>query len=204
MVLAYDTDEGRITIAASERCIALVPGQSLLLTSEWMLAEAYNANYSRLDSAPLGTITRIGWHEPAGAMPFGFGATAQILAADGEALGLLTGHGSNCLYGNRIPVVVAENTGGADLEISPFDFIAVADGVERRPASTRWLWPSFSSDEAVILATGDIAILELDFGDDPTNARVMYLNPRGPALDLVGIGSPGCGGGGAPIVIDME
>jgi hypothetical protein len=43
LVLAFDTSDGRVTFAARESCTAIAPGESLLYTSEWISAEAYNA-----------------------------------------------------------------------------------------------------------------------------------------------------------------
>jgi hypothetical protein len=209
-VLAIDTDDGRVTIAANESCVALEPGETLLSTSEWVQAEAFNAHGGRFGAAPLGTVTlppsalRFAPGDAMAVGPTGFGVNVRILDDAGEELGILTSHSPNCFYLNRLPTVVIENTGVAALEIAPDAFVAIADGIEHPPTTARWLWPSIAGDQSVVLEPGDIAILQLEYFGEPTWAPIIFNNAWGPALDVGSTGVTGCGGGAAPIVIDME
>jgi hypothetical protein len=209
-VLAIDTDDGRVTIAANESCVALEPGETLLSTSEWVQAEAFNAHGGRFGAAPLGTVTlpptalRFAPGDPMAVGPTGFGVNVQILDDAGEELGILTAHTPNCFYIDRLPTIVVANTGFAALEISPDDFVAIADGIKHPPITARWLWPSIASGQSAVLEPGDVAVLQLEYFSEPTWAPIIFANPWGPPLDVGSTGVTGCGGGAAPILIDME
>jgi hypothetical protein len=207
MILAFETAEGRVTIAAQETCDVLVPGESLLHTSEWILAEAYNAQGGYFGATPLWTITRSRSTTPdaPGAYEsFGSTSTANIPGSHGAVVGVVTLHVTICDMAPRPPVVVVENTGATDLAIAPDAFVAVIGDSEESLVSRQWLWPAHASDQAVVVQPNEFAILQLEISERARSGEIVYRNPIG-AQVYVGPASGCRGAGGAgPVLIDME
>jgi hypothetical protein len=217
LVLAFETDDGRATFAARESCTAIEPGASLLYTSEWIPAETYNAQLGQV-SYPVNallsrlTMPRSHWSfaqggvnpivaESPNALPAN---VTRVLSSHGTEQGLLSLHDTCQDFLAADPVVVIENSGFADLEISPNAFFAVDGfGAEVAPIATRWLTPAPNGASPVVLARGEIAMLQLEFATEDVYDHFY----RDPTVGAMALGSTisGCGaGGGAPIVIDME
>ena len=214
LVLVLDSPDGRHAVVDQEACYAIGPRQ-VLSTSEWMLAETYNARYGRFGETPAAKLTlprsaftfNPGETSPADPLSFTSGSPNLLINPEtNEELGLLTYRGPDCAAGNRNPTVVAENTGNTTWMLALGDFSIEEDAGATLDPSPHWLSPAVASNNAVILNPGDVAILEFSgalnylstFGD------AVYLTPWGTAFPIGRVGIGGCGGGGAPVLIDLE
>lgn len=205
MVLSFDSPDGRVTFAAREACAAIVPGELLLFTSVWRLAEAFNVS-NFLGAAPLDTMTM-----PRGFLTFapgapppdgpGFLPPVLVFAFDGEELGMLTTHTFyDCTTGESTVVVVAESISFANFVVSPEAIVLENAGEVFAPESIRWIEPALGRGNSAALENGEVALLELAFSDP---GLLYYLDTEGDPLVIGELG--GCGAGAAaPELIDID
>lgn len=214
LIVVFDDGKDRLTTAMAINCSALVPGERLLVTTEMILAEAYNERGSFETAALTSTLTRPAtiWTFQPGAIiadrlagPFNPPAQ-RVIGPDGETAGVLFAH-ADCgdfMFGSPGIVVAAEGMGVANFVVDPSAFIArdPVTGATFPPRSARWLWPDLPA-AAAALGASEVAVLELDF---PVALFDLYYD-HGDGLPLRLAGKSACGGGGGranPIVIDME
>jgi hypothetical protein len=223
LLLGFAGEDGEYLVVARERCSAIVPGQLFLVTSEWTLAETFNASVAAGYSDGYGTdgimatltLPGAAWtFDPssgraAGPLEAFDPPRAQIFGLDGAELGVVTLHEFYCLQSSPAfgvldrETAVFENTGFADLLLAPDAFVtADPNGNIVGPAFHRWLQPALASDQSVVLAPGEVAILQLEATGIYPN-EVYFIDPSGNGLYL--FAPLGCqGGAAAPIAIDMD
>jgi hypothetical protein len=205
MVLGFATDNGRLTVVAQEECIAVPAGGFMLFTSLWRDAAAYNVD-NALDGGPLRTLTmpRSVWtFVPGEFMPQGplLLPPEQVFSIGGSEAGILTTHTFyDCNTHAGTIVVVAEGTDIANFVVDPDAFAVTNDQGVLPPTSVRWIEPPIPSDNSVALGDGQTALLELAYAD---GGQITYRDPLGNPIIIGGLGGCG-GGGGAPVLIDLE
>jgi hypothetical protein len=205
MVLGFATDNGRVTVVAQEECIAVPAGGFMLFTALWRDAAAYNGD-NALDGGPLHTVTmpRSVWtFMPGEFVPQGplLLAPEQVFDVDGSEAGILTTHTFyDCDTEDGTIVVVAEGTDISNFVVDPDAFAVTNDGRVLSPTSVRWIEPPIPPDNAAALGAGQTALLELAYAD---GGQITYRDPLGNPIVIGGLGGCG-GGGGAPVLIDLE
>jgi hypothetical protein len=224
LTLEFASDDGEYLVAARERCSAIVPGQLFLVTSEWTLAEAFNANAAAGYSDGYGTdgilatltLPRTAWTidpssgEAVGPTEAFDPPRAQIFAADGAELGLITFKEYYCLQSlpefavlDRVTAAIENTSSFENLVLAPESFVtADPNGDIIGSAFYRWLQPAAADDQSVVLKPGEFAIVQLEATGTYPN-EVYFIDPAGYGLYLF---TPlGCqGGAAAPIAIDMD
>lgn len=191
LLLGVDSGNGEVLIAARETCAVNARGSLVLVTSEWITLDAYNAIVDAGESDAYGSdallstiaIPRWAMEQAAdgalqgvtpGAAAFAR-RTSPIFGPDGAETAVITIFSFSCV--DPLPpfsalereVAVIENTGSANLVVAPDQFVtAEQDGDNWQtagsivgPGFSRWVSPSVPADQPVTLQPGEMAIAQL-------------------------------------------
>jgi hypothetical protein len=193
LVVTIEGADGRFKLATDERCEEIIPGQAFLYTSINVPAEVFNQTQS-LDRTPWikGFLPRDEQQEQTAPIP--------VLDASGSVRGTLAAN-PNCAEGSLLGIARAVD---GDFVIDPLGFAAAYETGETVSVTfDAWLFPSAGVDQQRVLTEGDVGLFQLEVGGHFFD---LYYTPPSGAPVLLGQEGGPCagGGGGSPILIDLE
>ncbi|MFT4037693.1 MAG: hypothetical protein QM692_05900 [Thermomicrobiales bacterium] len=200
--VAYTADTGPTAFVFEDSCYQMGASDALIWTSVRQTAASFNAG-SNLQPTPSLSLVLPRWTWTADTLEdFGLSASSTSDSAiipflDGSEKGALTNLPFGSCAGPTTVVVVGEGLGYGNFVIDPNAF-SLTNGA--RPTGVTWLSPPFPPTDSAALASGDKAVLRLDFAE---SASLQFTDTSGVSYPLGSAG--GCGGGGSmPIRVPLE
>jgi hypothetical protein len=195
------TSEGSEKYAVRMECREIVPGQSMLFTTTIVPARVYNEHNVPLDVYARTYISYFDFAE--------LRSNGRSFAIPGASDGDTFTVGTICLE-HEFFVLAHASREGDGLQFYTSSFATFDEAGQPLPTDVTWYHPD-SQRASVVVQPGETGIFHVVAVTDSSagGANVAYVTPSGEAYDLrldsedtlVGCGT---GGGGAPVLIDID